>query len=664
MPTLANVQGGSLAPNLSGPLQIFTLLANQSRQKRAEEEAEAEALQALRTAGGLTASAESQGGLGGLLGPSPAQPGLTPDGDRAGLDGAVREALGQRAPPPANTKSTNVLGQVNPAVARQAAEVAARGSEVESAQFRNEATKGMALAKEMQKLPNFSAQRRRLGEMAADAIKEGTPEAQQRILQLMNMDEGQLALELTKMQVTGSGILAAVPEIKPTGPFRLFDTPEQRDGLARLMVINPQAAQVLVANRRDNIAQDRADAEAARIAAGPQSEFAQFAADIRTDVERGIIQPDVGERMIENARLKGTKELRAASAAAAKARAAAARPATDLGQSLAEIQRDEERGAITPDQAQTLRASAISEAGGGTPEFSGEVPKGFMLADPRNPRLGVIPIPGVPAAGGDLTTASQTAEQKIQRVIQSQGVDRTTAQGIVDGVLRVTRDPDTGDALITNLATGESFQPNISNLDQAAAPTAQPPAVPAPAPATPESVISSDPSQIGDITASLGGQGLVVNALNTVADAFSLPLPGPETDKAVVTLTSLNTRSMLGMAAEFPGRPSNLTRERIERLLVDPASFAQGPGRALSKFRSMRGVIQDSVEKATRVVTNTGGRGGQRFSKDQVVQASEALLMLQPLLEEYTTIIDQMEGGGAGQAAGETSSGVQWSIKP
>jgi len=465
MPTLASVQGGSLAPNLSGPLRIFELLAGQRQQKRAEEEE----IQALRAAGGLTAAqtpAGNQGGLAGLLGgqggqPSPAQPAFTPGGDReaTGLDDAVRVALGQRTPPPANTKSINVLGQVNPAIAKQAAEVAARGSEVESAQFRNEAIKGMATAKELQGLPNFGAQRRRLGEMAADAIKDGTPEGRQRILQLMNMNEGELALELTKMQVTGSGVLAAVPEIKPTGPFRLFETPEQRDGLARLMVINPQAAQVLVANRRANIAQDRADAEAARIAAGPQTEFAKFASNIRADVERGIIQPDVGERMIENARLKGTKDLRAASAAAANARAAAARPATDLGQDLAKIQRDEARGVISTAQAETLRSRAISEAGGGPAEFSGEVPKGFMLADPRNPRAGVIPIPGAPGggAGGDLTTASQTAEQKIQRVIQSQGVDRTTAQGIVDGVLRVTRDPDTGDTLITNLATGESF---------------------------------------------------------------------------------------------------------------------------------------------------------------------------------------------------------------
>ena len=59
---------------------------------------------------------------------------------------------------------------------------------------------------------------------------------------------------------------------------------------------------------------------------------------------------------------------------------------------------------------------------------------------------------------------------------------------------------------------------------------------------------------------------------------------------------------MLGLSEEFPGRPSNLTRERIEALTVKPSEITTGPGRALNKARDMVATIQESIDAANAVL--------------------------------------------------------------
>lgn len=675
MPTLANIQGGSLVADLSGPIKTFEALAERKRKKRAEREA----LDALRTAGGLPTPPTAAGGGDGLLGslrsllggqetaagPVQAVPRPGRGQDDGALDNAVRGALGQRVPQPVKSESVNLLGQVNSAVAQEAAGVAERGSEVESAEFREVATKGMAMAKELHGLPNFASRQRRLAKMATEAISSGNPQDQQRLLQLMNLDEAHLGLELTKMQITGRGMLAAVPEIKPTGPFRLFKTPEQRDALAKLMITNPRAAATMIDNRRFNLAEEKA-------AAAPQTDLAQTLADIQTDLTAGRITSETADQMIANARTEATQ--------AAPVPFSGNVPAGFMLKDPANPRAGVVRIPGVPVKAAPVKFSGKVPAGmmlidpnnprkgvipiPGAPveppepvPFSGKVPAGMMLADPNDPRAGVIPIPGAPVEVSEGTTAQATAEAKIQRIMDDQNVDRPTAQGIVDGVLKVTRDPTTQEIVITNLATGESTLP------------ATPDAPGAPPPAQSEDVLSSAPVDIGSITAALGGQGIIVDALNTVADVFSLPIPGPQTDKAVITLNSLGTRTMLGLAAEFPGRPSNLTRERIEKLLVKPASLSAGPVRGLNKFKNVRETVATSLRIAEsvssgRVVAPTGRITKRKFTPAQVGEANAAILGLIPLLEEYDTIITQMESGSEGAKTGVTPSGIEWSIQP
>lgn len=205
------------------------------------------------------------------------------------------------------------------------------------------------------------------------------------------------------------------------------------------------------------------------------------------------------------------------------------------------------------------------------------------------------------------------AEEKIQRLM-STGISRDTAIGIVDGSLVVSRDPVTGVATIVDksklIAQGEP-------------------------PVIPPTETDSDVFKDTNVPGALGLSGLGANVLNTLVDAFGVGQPADKIAEASTLLDSLSIRTSLGLASEFPGRPSNLTREKIEALTIKSGEFGMGPDRALNMAKNMIRTLEESLTAANRVVQG-------RFSPTDQAAAKTSIDMLTPLLADYQSLSESL----------------------
>ena len=221
--------------------------------------------------------------------------------------------------------------------------------------------------------------------------------------------------------------------------------------------------------------------------------------------------------------------------------------------------------------------------------------------------------------------ASTAKEMQIQRLV-STGVPIETAIGIADGRLVVSRDPITGNATIVDkaaLAEQESGQPAVE------------------APVQTDDAAGKPPTDIDElnkdaIKGALGSQGLVTGLVNTIADSVGLGQPAENISKAAVALNQLSTITMLGLSAEFPGRPSNLTRERIEELTIKAGDVTTGRQTALSKAKGMVGIITQSLNAANAVLDGAA-------SAPDKSKARQSRSMLEPLLASYEGLVDKLQ---------------------
>jgi hypothetical protein len=256
--------------------------------------------------------------------------------------------------------------------------------------------------------------------------------------------------------------------------------------------------------------------------------------------------------------------------------------------------------------------------------------------DKNNPGAGAQRIPGFQNEPKD-----SAAEQKIARITSEYGVDRKTAVGIVDGVLDVSRHPQDGSVVITDLASNRIVTP------QGPAPT--PP--PGNLPERGNSFDGTNPR------GAVGLPGAAASLANTILDSVGLGQVAPDIDQAQTAMNSLATRTVQGLSAQWPGRPSNLTREMIENMTVRPGDFTTGPGRAANKVADMKREIERAISSAHEVSTSQG-----KYSKKQIADATEALNDLLPLYQDYKDLHAKLDGSG-GAGTGRTKSGVKWSVE-
>ena len=209
--------------------------------------------------------------------------------------------------PQIGEKALSLLGRISPEAAQMAGQVV--NDPQASAEFRTQAQDGIALAAELKGL-DPAARQTRLREEAGKVAARG--EDVTRLAQLANMSDDQLGLELSRMEITGNAMLDAVPEFNPAEAFSVLSTPERAAAFAQVLQQNPQLGNTLLQGRERQItrqeqaaARQRQEAQAAQAraaaAAAPQTELGQTLAAIQRDMQTGAIAQDVGLQLIDNA---------------------------------------------------------------------------------------------------------------------------------------------------------------------------------------------------------------------------------------------------------------------------------------------------------------------------------------------------------------------------
>jgi hypothetical protein len=210
------------------------------------------------------------------------------------------------------------------------------------------------------------------------------------------------------------------------------------------------------------------------------------------------------------------------------------------------------------------------------------------------------------------------AEDKIARIM-STGVSEETAIGIVDGRNVVRQDEVTGEVFVYDVATGQKL---FGEQGASEEPTET----------------TSTPGVFDDtnVKGATGLSGFGANILNTVVDAFGQGQPADKIAKASTALQTLSTNTSLGMAGEFPGRPSNLTRGEIRKMTILPGELSQGPEKALNKANSMIRSIDETMAAANRVLSG-------RYSPADKASAKASIDLMRPLLNDYTSLAKQLQ---------------------
>jgi len=174
MPTLANLQGGSLVSSLDRALGTVekTIAAKQAEIER----------QRVRDA-----EAAKQAKIAEQVERTIPQPGADPEAQRATEEAALIR-----------------LGALNPQIAKVTRDTLQAGDEEAKEVLRTQAEGGARNAAFIGKQPDFASQQRAIRKLANDAVARGEP--LDRYIELQNLSEDELGLELQRMEIAAQDI--------------------------------------------------------------------------------------------------------------------------------------------------------------------------------------------------------------------------------------------------------------------------------------------------------------------------------------------------------------------------------------------------------------------------------------------------------------------------
>lgn len=182
MPTLANVQGSSLVPNLDQALEIaFGAISR----KRARDEAEVVKQEQIER--------------------------------QANIDRQINVLTSGSQDPQEEEAALLRLGAIDPALANVTRATIESGNQQELEALRQTAEQGARDSVFVSTQPDFASKQAAIGQLASQAAVRGEP--LDRFIQLQNMSEPELDLELQRMQIAAQDIgtlLKPVEAIKPT----------------------------------------------------------------------------------------------------------------------------------------------------------------------------------------------------------------------------------------------------------------------------------------------------------------------------------------------------------------------------------------------------------------------------------------------------------------
>jgi hypothetical protein len=253
--------------------------------------------------------------------------------------------------------------------------------------------------------------------------------------------------------------------------------------------------------------------------------------------------------------------------------------------------------------------------------------------------------------------APTAAESKIAR-IEELGFTRDQAIRISD-LTDIILDPDTKTPILVDKATGRRVAPMTPRADMAPpAPAAAPqqqPQMPPSGPQfqqrqLPQGVVIESPAQTlerADIVGALGVPGFISEAINLPFELIGADRPMDEQARARTFMQDLTSETMLAFASAFPGRPGNLTREKIEDMTVKADDLAQGPQKALDKQGNLLRTMYNAMESAKYIAES-----GEGYSPTQRNEAREKYNELVPLFDKHVALYRKLEEAQKGRGAG------------
>lgn len=222
------------------------------------------------------------------------------------------------------------------------------------------------------------------------------------------------------------------------------------------------------------------------------------------------------------------------------------------------------------------------------------------------------------------------AEKKIDR-LQETGLPYEVAISIADGRFKLSRHPVTQRAEIIDMATGKTVG-QVS--DQVA-----------------ENIAEVVPTQSSDqgkyetlpVEQAGGVSGWSKAIANKVTDALTGTQMFSDVGEVQAAMTDLSNRTVLVLDADFAGKPTNFTREIVERMTIKPAEIGQGPAASYQKAANMVDALEKSVAGARAALQNP-----EQYSPEQIKNAQQGISNLENLLSEYQSLKSSFETKGYG----------------
>lgn len=272
-------------------------------------------------------------------------------------------------------------------------------------------------------------------------------------------------------------------------------------------------------------------------------------------------------------------------------------------------------------------------------------PEGKFEADRRR---GLTPEGAT--SGGD----EDGKARAIRRTMDATGVDYATAQGVIDGLLKVSQDPTTREIMVTNLVTGETYAPTVVQSMPSQGQQQQP----QPAP-------QAQPQQGGDLSFgrafegaedSFGIQGVGRNIANTIGDASGLGVPFPRDQQTRQDFEVLAESLVNDFASAYGRQPPSWLLQNIKDLVPAPGKVFEGPGRAQTKLVS----IARDMEMRKQAAESSLRR---RMTPAERQEAQALIAGIDMTLTRINAALEGFQGQGGGQGGNRTSSGISWSIE-
>ncbi len=237
-----------------------------------------------------------------------------------------------------------------------------------------------------------------------------------------------------------------------------------------------------------------------------------------------------------------------------------------------------------------------------------------------------------------------SAEQKITRLMEV-GIPREQAILIADGVLKVSRDPVSGEAQMVDARTGQPWSganPEPTLLPEDTIADGQ------------RENLSFGPT-VPEVNyqGAFGGRGFVTNTLNAGADAIGVNLPFPENQEATTALSNLGLRTKTFMQQAFPGRASVQLMQELEKITAQPNRIFTGEQRGRDTLEQTASMIESLVIQERRKVKNP-----RAYTPQMRAQAQANIDALEGLLADYQSVLQNMEPAEGNQ----TSGGVTWRV--